>query len=227
MLILNESEIRVLGALIEKELATPDYYPMTLNSLLAACNQLTGRHPVVAYDDKTVARALDTLRQKRLIHEVHQSGSRVPKYKHVILGTFGMNVEELAVLCALLLRGPQTVGELRSHTARMWNFGDLAEVEASLEKLARQKPDALVVQLPRLPGRKEARYMHLLAGEINLEELEAQAAATTTPLRAEAAMQAVRAENERLHMLEREVAALRQEVADLRAEFAAFRQQFE
>jgi uncharacterized protein YceH (UPF0502 family) len=122
-----------------------------------------------------------------------------------------MNVEELSVLCARLLRGPQTVGELRSHTARMWNFGDLAEVETSLEKLGRQKPDALVVQLPRLPGRKEARYMHLLGGEINLAELEAQAAAAV-PARA--------ADNERLAKLEAEVAALR-------AEFEQFKRQFE
>jgi hypothetical protein len=197
--------------LIEKELATPDYYPMTLNALVAACNQLTGRNPVTSYDAAAVMRGLDTLRQKRLIHEVHQSGSRVAKYKHVILGTYGMNVEELSVLCALLLRGPQTVGELRSHTARMWNFGDLAEVETSLEKLGRQKPDALVVQLPRLPGRKEARYMHLLGGEINLAELEAQAAAAV-PVRA--------ADNERLAKLEAEVAALR-------AEFEQFKKQFE
>ena len=226
MQVLNEAEIRVLGALIEKELATPDYYPMTLNSLMAACNQLTGRHPVVAYDDKMVARALETLRAKRLVHEVHSSGSRVPKYKHVVLGVFGMNVEELAVLCALLLRGPQTVGELRSHTARMWNFGELSEVEASLEKLGRHKPDALAVQLPRMPGRKEARFMHLLAGDNNLEELEAQAA-SAAPLRAADAMQAVRAENERLARLESDVAALRQELADVRAEFAEFRRQFE
>ena len=226
MITLTAPQLRVLGTLLEKEMATPDYYPMTLNSLMAACNQLTGRHPVVAYDDKTVARALDTLRQKRLIHEVHTSGSRVPKYKHVVLGVFGMNVEELSVLCALLLRGPQTVGELRSHTARMWNFGELSEVEASLEKLGRHKPDALAVQLPRMPGRKEARFMHLLAGDINLDELEAQAA-SAAPLRAEAAMQAVRAENERLARLESEVAALRQEVNDIRAEFAEFRRQFE
>jgi hypothetical protein len=208
---LNEVETRIIGVLIEKELATPDYYPMTLNALVAACNQLTGRNPVTSYDDAAVMRGLDTLRQKRLIHEVHQSGSRVAKYKHVILGTYGMNVEELSVLCALLLRGPQTVGELRSHTARMWNFGDLAEVETSLEKLGRQKPDALVVQLPRLPGRKEARYMHLLGGEINLAELEAQAAAAV-PARA--------ADNERLAKLEAEVAALR-------AEFEQFKRQFE
>jgi hypothetical protein len=219
MQVLNEVEIRILGVLIEKELATPDYYPMTLNALVTGCNQLTGRHPVTNYDDKTVARGLDTLRQKRLIHEVHQSGSRVAKYKHVVLGTYGMNVEELSVLCALLLRGPQTVGELRSHTARMWNFRDLAAVEASLEKLARQKPDALAVPLPRLPGRKEARYMHLLAGEINLEELEAQAS-VAAPARADAAMQAVRAENERIARLEAEVAALR-------AEFEEFKKQFE
>jgi uncharacterized protein YceH (UPF0502 family) len=208
---LNEVETRIIGVLIEKELATPDYYPMTLNALVAACNQLTGRNPVTSYDAAAVMRGLDTLRQKRLIHEVHQSGSRVAKYKHVILGTYGMNVEELSVLCALLLRGPQTVGELRSHTARMWNFGDLAEVETSLEKLGRQKPDALVVQLPRLPGRKEARYMHLLGGEINLAELEAQAAAAV-PVRA--------ADNERLAKLEAEVAALR-------AEFEQFKKQFE
>jgi hypothetical protein len=208
---LNEVETRIIGVLIEKELATPDYYPMTLNALVAACNQLTGRNPVTSYDAAAVMRGLDTLRQKRLIHEVHQSGSRVAKYKHVILGTYGMNVEELSVLCALLLRGPQTVGELRSHTARMWNFGDLAEVETSLEKLGRQKPDALVVQLPRLPGRKEARYMHLLGGEINLAELEAQAAAAV-PARA--------ADNERLAKLEAEVAALR-------AEFEQFKRQFE
>ncbi len=223
---LNEIEIRVLGVLIEKELATPDYYPLTLNALMMGCNQLTGRHPVMNLDDKTVARALDTLRQKRLIHEVHQSGSRVAKYKHVILGAYGMNVEELAVLCALLLRGPQTVGELRSHTTRLWNFGELSEVEASLEKLGRQKPDALAVQLPRMPGQKEARFMHLMAGEINLEELEAQAA-QVVPMRHDAAMMAVRAENERFNALETEVVALRGELAELQRQFDEFRKQFE
>lgn len=223
---LNEIEIRILGVLIEKELATPDYYPLTLNALMMGCNQLTGRYPVLNLDDRAVARGLDTLRQKRLIHEVHQSNSRVAKYKHVILGAYGMNVEELSVLCALLLRGPQTVGELRSHTSRLWNFGELSEVEASLEKLARQRPDALAVQLPRMPGRKEARYMHLLAGEINLEELEAQAA-QAAPVRHDAAMVAVRAENERLVALETEVAALRRELAELQGQFNEFRKQFE
>jgi uncharacterized protein YceH (UPF0502 family) len=223
---LNDIEIRILGVLIEKELATPDYYPLTLNALVTGCNQLTGRHPVMNLDDKTVARGLDTLRQKRLIHEVHQSGSRVAKYKHVVLGVYGMNVEELSLLCALLLRGPQTVGELRSHTSRMWNFGELSEVEASLEKLARQKPDALAVQLPRLPGRKEARFMHLLAGEINLEELEAQAA-HAAPARVDAAMRVVHAENERIAKLEEEVAALRGQLSELQSQFDEFRRQFE
>lgn len=228
MLILNEVEIRVLGVLLEKELATPEYYPMTLNALMTGCNQLTGRHPVTSYDDKTIARALESLRAKKLVHEVHASNSRVPKYKHVLLGTFGMNVEELAILCALLLRGPQTTGELRSHTTRTWNFKDLSEVETSLEKLARQKPDALAVQLPRRPGHKEARYMHLLAGAINLEELAAESAAFTAPApRPDAAMQSVRAENERFTALENQVAALRQELDELRGQFAAFRQQFE
>ncbi len=227
MLVLTEVEIRVLGVLIEKELATPDYYPMTLNALVSACNQLTGRYPVMNIDDKTIARTLESLRAKKLVHEVHASNSRVLKYKHVLLGVFGMNVEELSVLCALLLRGPQTVGELRSHTTRLWNFGELSEVEASLEKLARQKPDPLVVQLPRQPGRKEARYAHLLGGEINVAELEAQAAAFTTHARPDAAMHSVRAENERLNSLTAEVAALRQEVAELRQQFAVFKQQFE
>jgi uncharacterized protein YceH (UPF0502 family) len=203
--LLNETEVRVLASLIEKESTTPEYYPLSLNALMLACNQKNNRDPVVSYDEDTVSDALDALRAKRLAR-ISSVQSRVSKYEHSILEVFNLGRRELALLCTLMLRGPQTVGELRDRSDRIRSFSDLEEVEACLETLMHWEPAALVTRLPRQPGTKEPRYMHLLSG--NVEPPVRQAAVRTSPL-------------------EEQVELLRQEVRELREEFAKFRQQFE
>lgn len=217
--LLSANEVRVLGSLIEKQITTPDYYPLTLNALTNACNQLTNRDPVMSLDEQTIVRALDGLREKRLATLFHGAESRVAKYKHALGDILPLAPAEVAVLCVLMLRGPQTIGELRTRTERIHAFENLGEVEATLNELAARQPP-LVAKLSRLPGTKESRYAHLLSGPV-----EAIAPDRAPPL--EPATAAVRAEDDRFAKLEAEVAALRQELADVRQEFAAFRKQFE
>ncbi|MCC7260922.1 MAG: YceH family protein [Candidatus Latescibacteria bacterium] len=213
-------EARVLGALIEKEISTPEYYPLTLNALTAACNQKNNRDPVVEFEDKAVVRTLDSLRLKELARMVSGADQRVPKYYHRAGETLILERPALALICELLLRGPQTVGELRGHCSRLWEFSSLDEVETALQLLMDRQEGALVARLPRQPGRKEPRYAHLLCGEPQLPAEE-------RPPRLETATLEVRAENERLAALEAQVQSLGQELESLRAEFARFRQQFE
>ena len=217
---LNGTEIRALGCLIEKQITTPDYYPLTLNALVNACNQLTNREPVVSYDEQTVVRALDGLREKRLATLFTGAESRVAKYKHTLSDAILLTPAEIALLCVLMLRGPQTVGELRTRAERLFAFDSLPEVEETLNVLAVRQPQPLATKLPRQPGTKESRYAHLLSGPI---EIVANAAAP----RPEPATLAVRAENERIAKLEEETAALRRELAELKQQFAEFRKQFE
>jgi uncharacterized protein YceH (UPF0502 family) len=219
--ILNDVEVRVLGSLVEKQLTTPEYYPLTLNALTHACNQLSNREPVVSYDERTIVRALDGLREKRLAHIIYASDSRVPKYKHTMMDAFGFTQQqELAVMCILMLRGPQTVGEIRGRSGRLYSFRELGDVEATLEALSSREAGALVSKLPRQPGQKEARFAHLLAGEVQFEEREAAP-------RAEAATVAVRAENDRIARLEEDVSTLRRELEEIRQQFGEFKKQFE
>ena len=220
---LTPHEIRVLGCLVEKAVTTPDYYPLTLNALTLACNQQSNRDPVVAFDETTVVRALDGLREKRLASVFTGAESRVAKYKHALTDALLLTPAEVGLLCMLMLRGPQTLAELRTRTERFQPFESLAEVEEALQVLAARQPQPLVVKLPRLPGTKEPRYAHLLCGPIDVAALAA-GAATPAP---EPATLLVRAENDRLAQLTTEVAALRTELAELRQHFAAFRQQFE
>ncbi|MBI2502644.1 MAG: YceH family protein [Candidatus Latescibacteria bacterium] len=217
---LDSVEARVLGALIEKEISTPDYYPLTLNSLTTACNQKNNRDPVADFDEKAVVRALDNLRLKQLARMVSGADQRVPKYYHRAGETLGLERPALALVCELLLRGPQTVGELRGRCSRLWEFPSLEEVEAGLQTLMDRQAGALVTRLPRQPGRKESRYAHLLCGEPQLPAEE-------HPPRLESATLEVRAENERLAALEAEVQRLSRELEALRGEFAQFRKQFE
>lgn len=161
--ILAAPEARVLGSLLEKERTTPDVYPLTLNSLRAACNQASNRTPVVQYDDTTVVEALDGLRAKGLARLVHSTSNRAVKYRHVVAEVLGLQPEETALLCVLLLRGPQTVGELRSRTERLHPFESIGEIEATLDRLVRRDPP-LVVRLARQPGQKEPRVAQLLTG---------------------------------------------------------------
>jgi uncharacterized protein YceH (UPF0502 family) len=163
---LTPEEVRVAGCLVEKQLTTPDSYPLTQNALIAACNQLSNRQPVVSYDDATVRQALAGLRAKQLARVVHIPGSRVPKHRHVLDETLGLERTDLALLAVLSLRGPQTPGELRTRTERLCEFASLAEVEEKLEALA-ARPEPLVVRLERQPGQKEARYAHLLGGTVD------------------------------------------------------------
>jgi hypothetical protein len=218
-LVLNSAEVRVLGSLIEKQLTTPEYYPLTLNALTNACNQISNRDPVVSYDEQTVVRALDSLRDKQLAWMVTGAGSRVPKYEHRLAERFNLAEQETAVLCVLMLRGPQTVGEIRGRTGRMYEFQSLEEVDMTIQSLALATPP-LVVKLPRQVGMKESRFAHLLSGEVKIEEPSAQA-------QPERARLDVQAENERIARLESEIASLRQELAELNQRFLDFKKQFE
>ncbi len=218
--LLNSVEVRVLGALIEKEITTPEYYPLTLNSLTTACNQKSNRDPVVSLEEKAVVRALESLREKGLARQVSGVDMRVPKHYHLFDEKMGLTRPHVAALCVLMLRGPQTVGEIRGRSGRLYEFADLEEVERVLVELAERTEGALVVQLARQPGRKESRYAHVLMGEP--EEEDAQ---TEGPV--DAAALEVRAENERIAALEEQVKALRDELADVRSAFAQFKEQFE
>jgi uncharacterized protein YceH (UPF0502 family) len=216
-MIINDVEARILGCLIEKEMTTPDYYPLTLNALTNACNQKSNRNPLVSYEETDVVRGLDKLRQKGLANMVHKAESRVPKYMHLIGEKLELNRREIVVLSELMLRGQQTVGEIRSRAERMHRFADLAEVEGVLEGLIRREPP-LVALLPRQPGKKELRHAHLLSGEPEIP------AAVEHP---EAATLRVRSENERIAKLEDELAALRDEFDALKREFLDLKSQLE
>lgn len=168
---LNAEELRVLGVLMEKSKTTPEYYPMTINSLTAACNQKTSRKPVVQYDEQTVVLALDTLKRKGLISTATGGSSRSIKYKHNFAIVFPVTPQEVAILCLLMLRGPQTPGELNTNSGRLYEFESLEEVQSVLERLTDAEPP-YVIQLPRRAGQKEMRYAHLLSGtpDLNAEE---------------------------------------------------------
>jgi hypothetical protein len=214
---LDEIEVRVLGALLEKEITTPDYYPLSLNALINACNQKSNRDPVMALDESAVRGALDNLNDKHLAAQTTSADSRVPKYAHRLQEVFNFDRREMAVLCVLLLRGPQTPGELRGRTERMYRFDDLGVVESALHRLMEREPP-LVKKLARQPGTKESRYAHLLAGELE----EWSAPVETQPLAATGIQ-----DEQRVARLEAEVQSLRQEVAELRQQLEDFRKQFE
>jgi len=219
--LLNAVELRVLGSLIEKEITTPDYYPLTLNALTLACNQSSNREPVVDFDETTVVRALESLREKKWAFLYGGGSARVPRYGHKLSEMlYDLSRPEIAVLCVLMLRGPQTLGEIRTRTARMHEFESLAEAEALLEALSTRALGPLVAKLPRQAGLKEQRYAQLLG------EIPEPSASATGPA-PEPATLAVRAENERIARLEEEVAALKRSMAELQEQFAAFRKQFE
>lgn len=212
--ILSEVEARVLGALLEKEMATPEYYPLSLSALTNACNQKSNRDPVVVYDDTTVVRGLQELQDKKFV--LQSLASRVPKYEQCFTGPRNLIKREAAVICILLLRGPQTVGEIRGRTDRLFPFVDLDEVQATLASL---EDLGLVKKLPRQPGRKECRYAHLLCGE---------PAAEAGPMaRPEPAFVAVQAENDRMAALQARMADLSRELADLQQQFRDFKAQFD
>jgi len=192
---------------------------MTLNALVNACNQKNHRDPVVSYDDTTVARALDSLREKNLAYIFHGSEARAPKYGHLFPKAFELSEAEVPLMCVLILRGPQTPGELRSRTQHLRAFESLAEVETLLQGLSlREEP--LIVKLPRQTGSRESRFAHLLGDPIEMEQRVA-ALHSATPV------QSAQAENERIAKLEEEIVSIRQELNELRQQFADFRKQFE
>jgi hypothetical protein len=218
--ILNEVEVRVLGALVEKQVTTPEYYPLTLNALTQACNQKNNRSPVVTFDEGAVTQALESLRSKNLVYLFYGSTSRVPKYKHMMAEVFGLDSKELAVMCVLMLRGYQTVGELRGRTDRLYDFSGLQEVEETLTSLSAKEPDSLVLTLPRRAGQKDVRYAHLLSGEPDVNyQFE--------PEHSEPTGANQHSKSDRLSALEQEVESLRAEVDGMRREFEEFRKQFE
>ena len=219
---LDKIEERVLGSLIEKSITTPDYYPLTLNSLTAACNQKSNRDPVLELDEKSVVRALDSLREKELTRVVSGADIRVPKYYHRFDEYEELSPPQVAILCELMLRGSQTVGELRGRASRMFEFSDLESVETVLGELTERSAGQAVQQLPCQPGRKESRYTHLFAGIA-----EAEAVSDTQALDPEPARLAVQTEDARLDRLESDFQQLRSEVAQLRTQLDTFRQQFE
>ncbi len=205
--ILSAIEARVLGALIEKERTTPDYYPMTLNALMAACNQKNNRDPVLQLDEGTVLAATDALREKKLVWQMTLAGNRVVKYRHAFAEIYQVPDAAVALLAELLLRGPQTVAELRARAERMHPHADVAVVEALLQELAAHAGGALTVRLPREPGRREPRYAHLLCGPVAGAAAEAAPAAPATVLAGPAAQE--------------RIAELEQRVADLQARVLA------
>ncbi|GAA4780248.1 YceH family protein [Olivibacter ginsenosidimutans] len=169
--ILSSEEQRVLGSLMEKSKTTPEYYPLTLNGLAAACNQKSARKPVVQYDDDTIIAALDTLRKKGLIATATGGSSRTTKYRHTLSVAYPIIPAEVAILCLLLLRGPLTVGEMNSNSGRLYAFDSLAEIQGYLDKLSTEEP-AMVIQIPKRTGQKEVRYMHLFGGVPDIEQLD-------------------------------------------------------
>lgn len=218
--LLNAVEVRVLGALIEKKITTSEYYPLTLNSVTTACNQKSNRDPVVSLEEKVVVRALEGLREKGLARQVSGVDMRVPKHYHLFDEKMCLTRPQVAVLCVLMLRGPQTVGEIRGRSGRLYEFTDLEEAERVLMELVERSEGALVVQLARQPGRKESRYAHVLMGEPEEDEAYAEGPVDAVALE-------VRAEDERIAALEEQVRILKDELADVRNAFAQFREQFD
>jgi uncharacterized protein YceH (UPF0502 family) len=217
-IVLSEIEARVLGCLIEKEITTPDYYPLSLNALMNACNQKSNREPAMALNEEDVRNAMNSLRKKGLAGNADNMDSRVTKYEHTLSEVFNFDRRETAILCELLLRGPQTPGELRSRAGRMHPFDDLTEVQSALQRLMRRDPPIVKV-LPKLPGTKEARYAHLLSGDLEIPELPHL---PVSPVSSRAPV-----DTDRIDHLENELAALRKELTDLKQQFSDFQRQFQ
>ncbi len=217
--LLTNIETRVLGSLIEKDITTPDYYPLSLNALVNACNQKNNREPVMLLDENCVADALASLQEKRLAGPASGADSRVTKYEHRLQEVFNFDRREIAVLCVLLLRGPQTPGELRGRTDRMYHFEAFDDVISTLDRLAQRQPPLAAI-LPRQPGTKESRYMHLFSGDG-----DSVARAPSPPNPAHTSSRS--SDDDRLTHLENEVLDLRKELSEIHQQLSTFRKQFE
>jgi uncharacterized protein len=211
---MNEIEARIVGCLVEKQLTTPEYYPLTLNALVAACNQKTNRDPVTSYTEQEIERALDDLRDKNLVYVFYGSSSRVPKYKHMLPSVYELDERETAIVSVLMLRGAQTIGELNQRTGRLYEFSGLNEISETLDGLAK-RVEPIVLRLERQPGQKEARYAHLLSGAIDIEAFARESANAQMP------------RADRIAELEREIENLRNEFNLFRESFEEFKKQFE
>jgi uncharacterized protein len=216
-IILNDAEARVLGSLIEKGITTPEYYPLSLNALVNACNQKSNRDPVMNLDEDTVRQALRGLEKHGLGGPADTFDGRVAKYEHRLQEAFNFDRRETAILCVLLLRGPQTPGELRGRSERMHRFDELSEVDSTLQRLTKREPPIVKV-LPRQPGTKESRWAHLLSGDVEISQPEAAS---------EPSALVSSSDRDRIAHLEREVSHLRNDVSDLKNQLAAFRKQFD
>jgi len=219
--LLTDIETRVLGALIEKDITTPDYYPLSLNALVNACNQKNNRDPVMTLDETIVREGLSSLQEKRLAGPASGADSRVSKFEHRLQEVFNFDRREIAIVCVLLLRGPQTPGELRSRTDRMYHFEALEDIVSTLDRLAQRQPPLAQV-LPRQPGTKESRYTHLFSGEPAI--LEGRMDVAGVPSAATGTSYSLA---DRIRTLEAEVSRLREEFSEVQQQLAAFRKQFE
>jgi len=222
-LLLTEIETRVLGSLIEKDITTPDYYPLSLNALVNACNQKNNRDPVMTLGEEAVREALATLQEKRLAGPASGADSRVTKYEHRLQEVFNFDRREIAILCVLLLRGPQTPGELRSRTDRMYHFDSLEDIVSTLDRLSQREPPLAAI-LPRQPGTKESRYTHLFSGQ---PEGSGGVSVARAPSPADLTTHSTSSTADRLTKLEEEVTNLRHELSEVQQQLASFRKQFE
>lgn len=218
---LNPVEIRIVGSLIEKEITTPEYYPMSLNALTNACNQKSNREPVMNLQEKDVLNAIDTLRDKKFVWQLSSAGGRVPKYEHNMRSLFTFSKQETAVLCTLFLRGPQTVGEIRQRAERMYSFTSLEETEQVIKELIENPNGPFVIELPRLPGRKESRYMHLFSGMPEITEIPENLSYSRIELPSD------QSEKNRMQVLEDEIKELRTDFEELKAAFYELKKQLE
>jgi len=217
---LNAVELRILGVLIEKQMATPDYYPMTLNALTNACNQKNNREPLMRLEQAEVEQSLKSLRNQHLVWQIMTHGSRTAKYEHNLIEKTRCSERELSILCELFLRGPQTPGELNTRTARLIETHGLIVIEQTLKKLAEHETGPFVVMLPRLPGHKENRYIHLFCTQEQSEEIY-------QPTVRVPVARGPRISNERVEELEKKVSDLEEALDDLKNQFLSFKQQFE
>ena len=219
----TDIEVRIIGALVEKQVTTPDGYPLSMNALRNACNQKSSRDPVMELDERSLDDAIYNLRQRNLLIVTNSAGGHVPKYKHDLPGYFGLEQHEVAVLCVLMLRGPQTPGEIRGRTGRMHSFGSVGEVVSTIDELMHRIDPPIIAKLPRETGRKEQRYAHLLCGESAVQHA-APSVVAAPPVDRQAPSSAPPAA---LDDLKEEVASLRQELNAFKEQFAEFRKQFD